>query len=93
MPLHKTNCCPKYIFRQIEKDLKYLKEQFDENSGRTSRVVFVKFNDRQNEPAYCVGEEKMSKNLGHVPQLPDLQPVHSLVRVHEDLLPKKVDAF
>ena len=55
--------------------------------------MFVKFNDRQNEPAYCVGKEEMSKNLGHVPQLPDLQPVHSLVRVHEDLLQKKLTRF
>ena len=47
--------------------------------------MLIQLNDGQDVPADGIREEEVAKDLGHVAQLPNLEPVHRLVGRLENL--------
>ena len=62
-----------------------LEQDLDEDPGAGGCVVFIEFDDLEHLPADGVGVQEMREELGHVSELPSLQPVDSVVGVNEDL--------
>ena len=64
----------------------YLEEDLDEYPGAGGGLLLVEPDDGDDLPRHGVGVQQVPEQLPHVPQLPDLQPVHRVVGRGERLL-------
>ena len=63
-----------------------LEEDLDENPGAGGGLLLVEPDDGDDLPRHGVGVQEVPEQLPHVAQLPDLQPVHSVVGRGEGVL-------
>ena len=63
-----------------------LEEDLDEDPGRAGGLILVEVDDGEDLPRVGVGEEEVREELGHVPELPDLQAVNGFVGRRENVL-------